>query len=458
MAAANQPSPSHPADSLMGLAGPRVLRLLIAAVIAIVGLVAALVLPLAFVLIAACGLAIVTLASRNARLQRYAFQAAFAAVIILVGRVLVSNLTTELDKTNLESLPFVDLSGSFPFIDFSMDFLDRRAGFGLPETSFGQEYTENNSYGDAYLAGLLNTLRVAIIGIFLASIVGLAAGVARLSNNWLLSKLATVYVETFRNVPLLVQLIFWYTAVILKLPKIQDDASFLNVILISNRSVAVPGMNTSDGFGLWLLLLLAVAAISIAVWYLRNQSQETTGKPSYPAWSAAGVFVVLGGATFLLTGSPMTFELPELIGRSHEGGLQVTPEFTALLLGLTLYTGAFIAEVVRGSIQAISKGQTEAASALGLNGFQRLRLVILPQALSIMIPPLTNQYLNLAKNSSLGVAVAFPDLFRVTKITINQSGQTVPMILLVMVTYLAISMLISLIMNVLNSRVRIRTR
>lgn len=457
MAAANQPVNNRLA-SLAAMFDIAVVRIVLGLAVTVAGLLLALALPLSVVFITAILLAGVALVSRNARVQRYAFQVAFGAVVILVGRVLVSNLTTELDKTNLEALPFINMSGSFPFIDFSMDFLDRRAGFGLPETSFGQEYTENNSYGEAYLAGLLNTLRVAIIGIFLASVVGLTAGVARLSSNWLLAKLAAAYVETFRNVPLLVQLIFWYTAVILKLPKIDEDASLFNVILISNRSVALPWVNTTEGFGLWFILLLAVAAISVAVWYFRNRSQDTTGKPSYPAWSAAGVFVFLGVAAFFVTGSPMTLNLPELVGRAHEGGLQFSPEFTALLIGLTLYTGAFIAEVVRGSIQAISKGQTEAASAIGLNGFQRLRLVILPQALTIMIPPLTNQYLNLAKNSSLGVAVAFPDLFRVTKITISQSGQAVPMILLVMVTYLAMSMLISLIMNVMNSRLRIRTK
>ena len=457
MAAANQPVNNRFA-LLTAILDVSTIRIGFGIAIVVVGLLVALALPLPIVFVATAVLAGIALLSRNARLQRFAFQASFTAATVLVARVLVSNLTTELDQINLEVMPFIDVNGSFPFIDLHLDFLEQRAGFGISETSFGREYTENRSYGEAYLTGLLNTLRVAILGIALASAVGLIVGLARLSGNWLLSKLATVYVETFRNVPLLVQLIFWYTAVILKLPKIQEDASFLNIVLISNRSIALPWVNAQNGFGLWFLLLLVAAAGSFAVWYLRNRSQNTTGKPSYPGWSAVGVFIVLGAATFLLTGSPMTFDQPELVGRSHQGGLQLTPEFTALLLGLTLYTGAFIAEVVRGSVQAIPKGQTEAASAVGLNGYQRLRLVILPQAMTIMIPPLTNQYLNLVKNSSLGIAVAFPDLFRVTRITISQTGQAVPMIILVMVTYLSLSLFISFVMNVFNSRLSIQTR
>ena len=434
------------------------LRTVVSVALAIPAFLIAFFLPLEVVLLAAIVLGVVAFFSRNLVIQRIAFQAAFAAIIVLVGRVLISNLTSELDKKNLGALPFVELGGSFPFVEFKLDFLGQRAGFGIAETSFGREYTANKGYGEAYLAGLLNTLRVAMLGIVLASAVGLTVGVARLSNNWLVSKLATVYVETFRNVPLLVQLIFWYTAVILRLPKIDEDASFLNIILISNRSIALPWATAEEGFGLWTLLLLGAAGISATIWYVRNRSQDVTGRPTYPWWSATAVFVTMGAVAFIITGAPLSPDQPELIGRSYEGGVRITPEFTALLLGLTIYPGAFIAEVVRGSLQAIEKGQTEAASALGLGGLQRLRFVILPQAMRIMIPPLTNQYLNLAKNSSLGVAVAFPDLFRVTRITINQSGQAIPMILLVMVTYLAMSLLISLIMNVINSRLQVPGR
>jgi len=390
--------------------------------------------------------------------QRLLFQVVFIVVVAIVGYLLVDNLTNALDQINLEAMPFIDLSGSFPFIDFQWDFLEQRAGFGLAETSFGLDYGANNSYLDAFKVGLANTVQIALIGIVLASAVGVVAGVARLSNNWLVAKVAMVYVETFRNVPLLVQLIFWYTAVILQLPKITEDASVFRLILISNRSVAVPWASTEGGFNLWFVLLLAAAAIAAGVWVYRSRREDETGRPSYPWIWAAGVFAIVALATYVATGTPLDFDRPALDERSYVGGYQISPEFTALLLGLTLYTGAFIAEVVRGSLQAIPKGQTEASLAVGLTPLQSLRLVLLPQAMRIMIPPLTNQYLNLMKNSSLGVAVAFPDLFRVTRITINQSGQAVPMILLVMATYLAMSLIISLVMNTINARMKLAGR
>ncbi len=395
---------------------------------------------------------------RNVRVQRFAWQAAFAVLVIAVGYVLIDNLASELDQLDLELFPFVKLSDGFPFVDVGQDFLKQRAGFGIPETSFGLEYSGNDSYRQAYMAGFLNTVRVAVIGIFLATVVGVVAGVARLSNNWLVSRVATVYVETFRNVPLLVQLIFWYTAVFLQLPKFSDGIDLFGIAFISNRAVALPWADPTAGFGLWLLVLLVGLGVATAVRVVRSRREDQTGKPSHPWWWALGAFALIAVVTFFATGTPLDFDRPQLGEGAYLGGLQVSPELTALLVGLVLYTGAFIAEVVRGSILAIPKGQMEAAAAVGLNALQRLRLVILPQAMRIMIPPLTNQYLNLTKNSSLAVAVAFPDLFRVTRITINQTGQAVPMIALVMLTYLAMSLIISLIMNTLNSRLKWGTR
>ena len=190
----------------------------------------------------------------------------------------------------------------------------------------------------------------------------------------------------------------------------------------------------------------------------RSRREDESGRPSHPWWWAFGVFTAIAAVTFFATGSPLEFDRPELGERAYIGGLQISPEFTALLVGLVVYTGTFIAEIVRGSILAIPKGQTEAASALGLNALQRLRFVILPQAMRIMVPPLTNQYLNLTKNSSLAVAVAFSDLFQVSRVTINQTGQAVPIIALVMLTYLAMSLIISLIMNIINNRLRVETQ
>jgi general L-amino acid transport system permease protein len=253
-------------------------------------------------------------------------------------------------------------------------------------------------------------------------------------------------------VPLLVQLIFWYTAVALKLPTITDTVDVLGVMLISNRAVSVAWAEPQDGFRLWLLLLVGVVAIALIVRAALARWQDETGTPRYPWWGAIATIVVLGAITFFAAGGPLEFQRPALEGRTYVGGAQLSPEFVALLVGLVLYTGAFIAEVVRGSILAIPRGQEEAAAALGLKSMQRLRFVILPQALRIMIPPLTNQYLNLMKNSSLAVAVAFPDVFQVTRVTINQTGQAVPMIILVMLTYLAISLTISAVMNFAYNR------
>jgi general L-amino acid transport system permease protein len=395
---------------------------------------------------------------RNARVRRFVWQAAFAALVVAIAYVLITNLTSQLDKTGLEALPFVKLSGSFPFVHFDQDFLKQRAGFGIKETSFGIQYSANESYGDAYLIGILNTVRVAVVGVLLATVVGTVAGVARLSRNWLVSRIATVYVETFRNVPLLVQLIFWYTAIVLRQPTISNSIDVFGVAYISNRAVALPWADPSSGFGLWLIFLVVGLAVAGAAWTYLARREEHTGKPSYPWWWAFGAFASIAVVSFFATGTPLDYNGPQVGLRAYSGGLELSPEFTALLVGLVLYTGAFIAEVVRGSILAISKGQTEAAAALGLSGMQRLRYVILPQAMRIMIPPLTNQYLNLTKNSSLAAFVAFPDLFQVSRVSINQTGQAVPIIVLVMLTYLTMSLLTSVVMNTLNSRLRVRTR
>lgn len=385
-------------------------------------------------------------------MQRIAVQALVLAIVAIIGWFLVDNLISELDRTGLQAMPFVEVSGSFPFVDFSEDFLSQRAGFGIGETSFGVDYTPNNSYADAFRAGLANTFRVAVLGIVLATAIGLLAGVSRLSKNWLVSHLAEAYVETFRNVPLLVQLIFWYTAVALRLPTITDTMDLLGVMLVSNRGVAVAWGEPQDGFRLWLLLLGGAMVIALVVRAALVRWQDASGTPRYPWWGAFGVFAAIGAITFFATGQPLEFQRPVLEGRAYAGGAQLSPEFVALLVGLVLYTGAFIAEVVRGSILAIPRGQDEAAAAVGLKAMQRLRFVILPQALRIMVPPLTNQYLNLMKNSSLAVAVAFPDVFQVTRVTINQTGQAVPMIVLVMATYLTISLAISAVMNLAYNR------
>ncbi|MCI0818055.1 MAG: ABC transporter permease subunit [Chloroflexi bacterium] len=393
----------------------------------------------------------------NERVQRFLFQAVFALVVLVFVYVLITNIQAELDGLGLEIFPFVSTTGSFPFIDIGPDFLGQRAGFSIDERAFGFDYSANDTYLRAFQTGILNTIQIAIIGIVISTIIGVIVGVSRLSSNWLVSTVATVYVETFRNIPLIVQLIFWYLAVFLKAPIIGDSLDFFGVAFLSNRGLALPEVSGTSGFGIWLIFVAIAIAAAVVVRQLLIRRQDETGKPSYPWWGASGAFLTIAGVSFLITGTPLSVETPEVGRFSYEGGMKITPEFAALLTGLSIYTAAFIAEIVRGSVQAIPKGQTEAAEALGLNGFQRLRLVILPQALVIIIPPLTNQYLNLTKNSSLAVAVAFKDLFDVGRITINQAGQAVPMVALIMFSYLGLSLTISAVMNFLYSRLKWRS-
>ncbi len=393
----------------------------------------------------------------NERVRRILFQAVFALFVLVFGYVLITNIQAELEGLGLEIFPFVSTTGSFPFIDIGPDFLGQRAGFSIDERAFGFDYSANDTYLRAFQTGILNTIQIAILGIVISTIIGVIVGVSRLSSNWLVSTVATVYVETFRNIPLLLQLIFWYLAVFLKGPKIAESLDFLGIAFLSNRGLALPRVLGDSGFGTWIIFVAVAIAAAIAVRYLLTRRQDETGRPSYPWWASFGTFTAIAGVSFLIIGSPLSVESPTVGQFSYDGGITVTPEFAALLTGLSIYTAAFIAEIVRGSVQAIPKGQTEAAEALGLNGAQRLRLVILPQALVIIIPPLTNQYLNLTKNSSLAVAVAFKDLFDVGRITINQAGQAVPMVALIMFSYLGLSLTISAVMNFLYSRLKWRS-
>ncbi len=389
----------------------------------------------------------------NARFQRVVIQILFLFALAALGYYLV-------DKARE--------------LDLGFSYLEGRAGFDISH-QFGTSFNRNDSRLDLYLAGVVNTIRLAGVGIVLASLVGLVAGVARLSGNWLVSRLAMIYVETIRNTPLLVQILIWYLAVFLQLPKIgesidipPDELSLLpflevpfvsgDIAFLSVRGLALPWVTTEDGFGLWVILLVVGTIAALAVRALRDRRQVETGRPSYPHWWMFGTFGLVAAVGFLIAGLPLSPDTPEVGQFSYDGGLLVTPNFAAVLVALVTYTGAFIAEIVRGSIQAVPKGQTEASAALGLNAFQRLSLVILPQALRIMIPPLTSQYLNLTKNSSLALAIAFPELVGVSRTIINNTGQTVPMFIIIMGTYLAVSLTISLVMNTLHSRFTLGTR
>jgi general L-amino acid transport system permease protein len=313
--------------------------------------------------------------------------------------------------------------------------------------------------GDRLSLGILHTIRVAAVGIVLATLVGIIVALARLSTNWLVNKLASVYIEIIRNIPLAVQLFFWYFAVFQQLPSVQDSMQVPGPIYLSQRGLYMVWAQPTSTFGTWIIFVAAGLILSGIVHRVLIRYQLRTGRTAYPVATAIGVLIVLPLAGwFLVGGSPLTKTVPELGKFNFKGGLALTPEFAALLTGLVIYTGAFIAEVVRAGILAVHKGQFEAARALGLTSLQVLRLVVFPQALRVIIPPLISQYLNLTKNSSLAVLIGYPDLFFVGKTTINQAGQAVPVFILMMAVYLTMSLITSAVMNVYNRRVRLVER
>jgi general L-amino acid transport system permease protein len=342
-------------------------------------------------------------------------------------------------------------------LSFGYSFLDRRAGFEIGESPI--PFSAAATYGQAFLVGLLNTLFVAVVGIVLATILGVIIGVARLSPNWLVRKVAAGYVEVIRNTPLLVQLFVIYFAVLIQLPAVRDTIALPGPIFLNQRGLFVPGPGFGTTFGPWLAILGAGLAVVIAARVVAAR-REASGRP-IPRLGLAGVLAFLGFAVagwVVLGDPPLTFD-PPVQGRfNFSGGLALSTSFTALLVGLVLYTAGFIAEVVRGGIQAVRRGQLEAAHALGLSERDTLRLIVFPQALRVIVPPLTSQYLNLAKNSSLAIAVGYPDLFKVGTTMANQTGQPVPVIALVMGTYLAISLGTSLLMNIYNRRIQVLER
>ncbi|HET6469144.1 MAG TPA: amino acid ABC transporter permease [Geminicoccaceae bacterium] len=336
-------------------------------------------------------------------------------------------------------------------------FLGALAGFDISQTLI--DYSgATGTYGRAFLVGLLNTFYVAILGIVLATIIGFVMGVARLSSNWLVRKVATVYVETMRNVPLLLQLIFVYSVVLGALPGPLNSISVLEMGFLNVRGLFLPRPIFGAGWE-WIVVALVVAIVAVV--FLRRWARarfEATGQLFPTFWVGLAILVVLPTLVYVFSGDPITMEYPELTRFRIQGGFVVLPEFMALVLGLSIYTGAFIAEIVRSGILSVSKGQTEAAYALGIPPGFTLRLVVIPQALRVIIPPQTSQYLNLTKNSSLGVAVGYPDFFNVAGTINNQTGQAVEVIAITMSVYLSLSLAISLFMNWYNSRMALVER
>jgi general L-amino acid transport system permease protein len=336
-------------------------------------------------------------------------------------------------------------------------FLNQEAGFGIIQSLI--EYNESHSYGRTFVIGILNTLLVSFIGIILATLLGFVMGVARLSSNWLISKLATVYIETFRNIPLLLQIFFWYFAVLGVMPSPRQSHSWFDLFFLNVRGLYIPDPQFGDGIG---LVIASFFVALVAIWFLKrwaHKRQDDTGE-QFPVFLVSlGILILLPLIVFFASGTTLTWDIPELKGFNFRGGITILPEFIALLLALTIYTAAFIAEIVRAGIQAVPKGQLEASRALGLKNGQMLRLVVIPQAMRVIIPPLTSQYLNLTKNSSLATAIGYPDLVAIfAGTTLNQSGQAIEIIFMVMAVYLTISLFISLIMNIYNKRMSLIER
>jgi general L-amino acid transport system permease protein len=459
---------------------------------------------------------------RDARVLAVIAQVLFAVFIILLLGFFIRNMLIGLRASN---------------IPIGWDFLRLEAGFAIAE---GPSFSPSDTYLRAFLVGVANTLRVAVSGVILATLVGLIVGIARLSNNWLLRTLAVGYIDLIRNTPLLVQLFFWYFAVILKLPDVRASIAIPGLGFLSNRGTAFTWIYLSEVGRNWIYWLAAALIVAIIIGILRRRQLNQQGRvgstlpwavPAFLFIAFAGYMAIASvaslpeGVTYDLrrgdrgtlfvdingdgrydpavdrplayvpvtlldaTGAelgtvstdtagefrffeldgegatltwdvppPLVVSRPVIQGFNFRGGLNLSPEFFALLIGLVIYTGAFIAEIVRAGINAVPKGQWEASRALGLTGTQTMRMIVLPQALRVIIPPMTSQYLNLTKNSSLAIAVGFPDLFNVSRTIFNQSGAAIQVFIMIMVTYLSISLVTSLFMNWYNKRVALVER
>jgi general L-amino acid transport system permease protein len=376
------------------------------------------------------------------RWRSAAFQILLCLVIVWLAYGAITNAADNLAKARIAS---------------GFDFWNRTAGFDISQTLI--PYTTTSTYGRAFWVGLLNTLLVSILGIIFATLIGFTIGVLQLSKNLLVAKLAAGYVEVIRNLPLLLQLLFWYNAVLKALPSFRDSVSIPGGALLNNRGLFLPKPITGPGFeAVPVALLIAIAAAYLYHRWARRR-QMATGQQAPVLWVSLGLILGLPLAALLVTGFPVTFDFPEMGRFNIRGGLEILPEFAALLFGLSLYTAAFIAEAVRAGIQAVSHGQTEAAYSLGLQPGPTLRLVVIPQAMRVIVPPLTNQYLNLTKNSSLAVAVGYPDLVQVfTGTVLNQTGQAVEVVAITMAVYLTISLVTSGLMNLYNRRIALVER
>lgn len=348
---------------------------------------------------------------------------------------LYSNVSANLERQNIAS---------------GFDFLSDTAGFDIIMSL--NNFSSENSYFDVYVTGILNTLLVSALGIVSATLLGLAVGIGRLSNNWLVNKLCSVYVEIFRNTPVLLQIFFWYIALRAPMPNVRESWTFLGSA-INNRGIYLPAPIAESGFGYVALVALVAVCIAWGVSRWAKKRKMRTGQEFPTFWACLAILIALPLVAFFIMGSPMHIDYPELKGFNYNGGIPIIPELSALWVALTVYTSSYIAEIVRAGIQSVPKGQIEASQALGLPKVRTFRFIVIPQALRVIIPPLTSQYLNLTKNSSLATAIGYPDVVNVFAGTaLNNKGQAIEFIAMTMLVYLTFSLTTSLFMNWYNKR------
>lgn len=374
--------------------------------------------------------------------RAWLFQVIAIIAVVLIAVYLIHNTITNLNNRGITS---------------GFAFLDRSAGFGIVQHLI--DYQEGDTYGRVFVVGLLNTLLVSALCIVFASILGFFIGLARLSENWLLRKLSTFYIETFRNIPPLLQIFFWYFAVLRNLPGPRQAIDALDLFFLSNRGLYSPSPQSGEGLYAFIAALVIALALSAAMFRYNRKHQFKTGQLR-KTWPTAAILIIgLPLLTHWLFGAALHWDIPQLRGFNFQGGMVLIPELAALTLALSIYTSAFIAEIIRAGIQAVPYGQHEAARSLGLPHTVTLRQVIIPQALRVIIPPLTSQYLNIVKNSSLAAAIGYPDMVSLFAGTVlNQTGQAIETIAITMSVYLIISLMISLLMNLYNRRIALVER
>ncbi|WP_394134567.1 amino acid ABC transporter permease [Aliivibrio fischeri] len=378
----------------------------------------------------------------NPTFRAILFQVIAVAALVFFFYTIVNNALSNLESRGIAT---------------GLGFLDQEAGFGIGLSLV--EYDETYSYGRTFVVGLLNTALVSVLGILFATVLGFTIGIARLSSNWLVSRCAAVYIETFRNIPLLLQIFFWYFAVLQALPSPRQSLSLGESVFLNVRGLFFPSPIFEEGSNLiGIAVIAAIVFILFLSKWAKNKQRITGQQTPVLRYSLLALFG-LPTLAYFISGMPISIEYPELKGFNFRGGISIIPELAALVVALSVYTASFIAEIVRSGINAVSHGQTEAAMALGLPRKRTLKLVVIPQAMRIIIPPLTSQYLNLTKNSSLAMAIGYPDLVSVfAGTTLNQTGQAIEIITMTMAVYLTLSLLTSFLMNIYNSKVALVER